>query len=314
MKENSTRMNIAEDTTRLVGRTPMVWIRRLSEGRKARIAAKLEYFNPMGSVKDRIGVAMIEDAEERGALKPGMTIVEASSGNTGIALAWAAAVKGYRCVITMPESMSVERRHVLRILGAELELTPAQEGMRGAVDRAEELGAQEGYFLPRQFANPANPAVHKDTTALEIWRDTAGQADVVVMGVGTGGTVTGVGQGLKKLNPDVRIIAVEPEESPVLSGGEAGPHKIQGLGAGFIPEVLDRRIIDEVMTVKSRDAMDTAMRAARDEGLFVGISSGAALHAALQVASRRDMAGRLVVVVLPDTGERYLSTWMANIM
>ena len=299
---------IHESILDLVGDTPLVRIPRLNTT-AADLLLKLEYYNPMSSVKDRIGLAMVEAAERDGLLQPGGEIIEPTSGNTGIALAFVAAAKGYRLTLTMPESMSRERRAVLRGLGAELVLTEAAKGMKGAIVRAQELLAERpGAFMPQQFANPANPEVHRRTTAEEIWRDTGGRVDALVVGVGTGGTVTGCSQVLKERNPDFRTIAVEPVESAVLSGGEPGPHKIQGIGAGFVPEVLDVDLIDEVVTVSNDEAMVTARRAAREEGLFVGISSGAALHAALQVGGRAEMAGKRIVVVIPSFGERYLSS------
>jgi len=299
---------IADDVTQLVGRTPLVRIRRLTEGCDAEVVAKLESFNPANSVKDRIGVAMIDAAERSGLIGPDSIIVEPTSGNTGIALAMVCAARGYRCAFVMPDTMSVERRAVLRAYGAELHLTPGAEGMNAAIAKAHELVASDPrYFLPQQFENPANPAIHRATTAEEIWADTDGAVDVVVCGVGTGGTLTGVGQVLKERKPSVRIVAVEPSGSPVLSGGAKGPHGIQGLGAGFIPEVLDTGVIDDVVQVGNDEALDFARRAAREEGLLVGISSGAALWAAREVALS-EHSGRLVVVVLPDFGERYLST------
>ncbi len=290
----------------LVGDTPLLRLNRLPAKGGAAVWAKLEMFNPMSSVKDRICLAMVEAAERDGQLKPGATIVEPTSGNTGIGLAMVSAVKGYRLVLTMPETMSMERRHLLKAFGAELVLTPGDAGMRGAVEKAEELSAKQGYFMPQQFKNPANPEVHRRTTVEEIWEATEGKIDAFVAGVGTGGTVTGVGQVLKKRKPDVLVVAVEPEASPILSGGKAGPHKIQGIGAGFVPDVLDRDVVDEVIKVSNNDAAATACRLTREEGLFVSISSGAATFAALEVA-RRLGDGKDVVVVLPDTGERYLS-------
>jgi len=299
---------IHESILDLVGDTPLVRIPRLNTT-AADLLLKLEYYNPMSSVKDRIGLAMVEAAERDGLLQPGGEIIEPTSGNTGIALAFVAAAKGYRLTLTMPESMSRERRAVLRGLGAELVLTEAAKGMKGAIARAQELLAERpGAFMPQQFTNPANPEVHRRTTAEEIWRDTGGRVDALIVGVGTGGTVTGCSQVLKERNPDFRTIAVEPVESAVLSGGEPGPHKIQGIGAGFVPEVLDMDLIDEVVTVSNDEAMVTARRAAREEGLFVGISSGAALHVALQVGGRAEMAGKRIVVVIPSFGERYLSS------
>ena len=299
---------IHESILDLVGGTPLVRIPRLNTT-AADLLLKLEYYNPMSSVKDRIGLAMIEAAERDGLLQPGGEIIEPTSGNTGIALAFVAAAKGYRLTLTMPESMSRERRAVLRGLGAELELTEAAKGMKGAIARAQELLAERpGAFMPQQFTNPANPEVHRRTTAEEIWRDTGGRVDALIVGVGTGGTVTGCSQVLKERNPDFRTIAVEPVHSPVLSGGEPGPHKIQGIGAGFVPEILDTDLIDEVVTVSNDESMVMARRAAREEGLFVGISSGAALHVALQVGGRAEMAGKRIVVVIPSFGERYLSS------
>ncbi len=303
-------MHIASDITRLVGHTPLVKINHMAEGLAAQVIAKLEFFNPAGSVKDRIGVAMVEYLERQGALTPGVsTIVEPTSGNTGIALAMVAAARGYRCVLTMPESMSLERRKVLRLLGAELVLTPAAEGMKGAAARAEQLvGEIEGAVMPQQFTNPANPAAHTTTTAEELWRDTDGRMDVLVAGVGTGGTLTGVGRVWKARKPEVRIVAVEPAASPVISGGEPGPHPIQGIGAGFIPANLEVELVDEVVKVAADDAFDTARRLAREEGILAGISSGAAAWAALKVAARPELAGKMVVFIVPSTSERYMST------
>ncbi len=299
---------IHESIIDLVGGTPLVRINHLTEG-AADLVAKLESFNPMASVKDRIGLAMIEAAEKDGRLKPGGEIIEPTSGNTGIALAFVAAAKGYKVTLVMPESMSLERRVVMRALGAELELTPAAEGLKGTIARARELVAERpDAFMPDQFANPANPEVHARTTAEEIWADTGGKVDVLVSGVGTGGTLTGVGRRLREKNPDLMIVAVEPEESPILSGGEPGPHKIQGIGAGFVPEILDTSLISEIITVSSDEAMEMARRAARQEGLFVGISSGAALTAGCRLAARPELASRRIVVVLPSFGERYLSS------
>jgi cysteine synthase A len=303
-------MKIASDVTRLIGNTPLVRINRMATGLPAQVAAKLEFFNPAHSVKDRIGVAMIEALERSGALVPGTSaIVEPTSGNTGIALAMVAAAKGYRCILTMPDSMSVERRRVLRLLGAELHLTPAAEGMKGAAARAEELLEQIPHaVMPQQFSHPANPEVHAATTARELWQDTDGMMAAFVAGVGTGGTLTGVGRVWKALKPDVRIVAVEPEDSPVISGGEPGSHKIQGIGAGFIPDNLDTSLIDEVVKVTNDEAFATARRMAREEGILAGISSGAACAAALRVASRPELEGELVVFVVPSTSERYIST------
>jgi cysteine synthase A len=303
-------MRIADDVTQLIGNTPLVRLNRLAEGVGADVVAKLEFFNPAHSVKDRIGVAMIDAAQEAGLIGPGTVVVEPTSGNTGIALAMVCAARGIPIVLTMPETMSVERRMLLKAYGAELVLTPGPEGMGGAIARAEELvkSDPQTYFMPQQFANPANPEIHRRTTAQEIWDDTDGRVDVVVSGVGTGGTITGVGQVLKQRKPEVQIVAVEPAASPVLSGGAKGPHPIQGIGAGFVPAVLDTEVYDEVVQVANEDALATARRAAREDGLLVGISSGAALWAALQVGSRPENAGRLVVVVIPSFGERYLST------
>ncbi len=302
-------MRIADDVTELVGNTPLVRLHRLTQGCAADVVAKLEFYNPAHSVKDRIGVAMIDAAEEAEAINPDTIILEPTSGNTGIALAFVCAARGYRCVLTMPESMSRERRMLLRAYGAELVLTPASEGMAGAIRTAEEMAAADPrYFIPQQFTNPANPEVHRRTTAEEIWRDTDGKADILVAGVGTGGTITGVGEALKARKSSFKCVAVEPEASPVLSGGPKGPHPIQGIGAGFVPEVLNTAIYDEIVRVKGDDAFVTARRMAREEGLLVGISSGAATWAAVEVARRRENAGKLIVVVIPDFGERYLST------
>ncbi|MCX5649022.1 MAG: cysteine synthase A [Planctomycetota bacterium] len=291
-----------------IGSTPLVRVNRIIHS-KAHVVAKLEFFNPLSSVKDRIGLAMIEAAERDGLVGPDTTIVEPTSGNTGIALAFVCAIKGYRLLLTMPESMSVERRKLLKMLGAELVLTPADKGMPGAIDAAKAiLKEDKNAFLPNQFENPANPEVHRRTTAEEIWRDTQGRVDVLVAGVGTGGTITGVADVLKKRKPSFRAVAVEPAASAVLSGGKAGPHAIQGIGAGFIPAVLKRELIDEVVTVENEEALDWARRAAREEGLLVGISSGAALAAADKIAAREEMAGKLIVVIIPSCGERYLST------
>lgn len=302
---------IFEDITKTIGNTPLVRLNKITAGAKAAVVAKLESFNPLSSVKDRIGVSMIEDGEKRGLLKKGSVIVEPTSGNTGIALAFAAAAKGYRLILTMPETMSVERRHLFRIFGAELVLTPGAEGMKGAINKAEELTASiPGAYMPQQFKNPANPEIHRRTTAEEIWNDTDGKVDILISGVGTGGTLTGVSEVIKKKKAGFKSIAVEPESSPVLSGGKAGPHKIQGIGAGFVPDVLNTKIIDEIIKVKDEDAGNTARRLAKEEGILAGISSGAAVCAALEVAKREESKGKLIVVVLPDTGERYLSTWL----
>jgi cysteine synthase A len=302
-------MKIANDVTELIGNTPLVRLRRVTEGAVAQVVAKLEFFNPAHSVKDRIGFSMIEAAEKAGLIGPETIIVEPTSGNTGIALAFVCAARGYRLVLTMPDTMSKERRMLLRAYGAELILTPGSEGMGGAIRRAEELAASDGrYFMPMQFKNPANPEIHRRTTAEEIWRDTEGQVDILVAGVGTGGTITGVGEVLKQRKPSVQVVAVEPDSSPVLSGGQKGPHPIQGIGAGFVPEVLNTKIYDEVVRVTGEDAFDIARRMATQEGLLVGISSGAATWAALQVARRPENAGKMVVVIIPSFGERYLST------
>ena len=302
---------IFHDITETVGHTPLVQLNKIANGAGATVLAKLESFNPLSSVKDRIGVAMIEDAKRRGTLKPDSVIIEPTSGNTGIALAFVAAAKGYRLILTMPETMSIERRQLLQVLGAELVLTPGTEGMKGAVRRAEELVAgTPNAVLLQQFTNPANPEIHRQTTAEEIWKDTDGKVDILVAGVGTGGTITGVAEVIKKRKKAFRAIAAEPDSSPVLSGGQPGPHKIQGIGAGFVPQVLNTAVIDEVIRVKDDDAGHTARKLAKLEGILVGISSGAACWAALEVAKRPENKGRLIVVVLPDTGERYLSTWL----
>ena len=303
-------MKIADDITQLIGGTPLVGLRHVTDGAGARVVAKLEYFNPGGSVKDRIGVSMIDAAEQAGLISAGTTtIVEPTSGNTGIALAMVCAARGYRCIFTMPETMSEERRMLLRGYGAELVLTPGPDGMGGAIAKATEIAKGDGdFFIPQQFENAANPAIHAATTAEEIWADTDGQVDIFVAGVGTGGTITGVGHVLKERKPDVQIIAVEPAASPVLEGGAKGPHPIQGIGAGFVPPILDTSVYDEVIGVENQDAFDVAHRMAHEEGLLVGISSGAATWAAVQVAQRPENAGKLVVVVIPSFGERYLST------
>jgi cysteine synthase len=299
---------IYDDVTQLIGNTPLVRLNRITDGAPARVVAKLEFYNPASSVKDRIGVSMIDAAEVAGELKPGGTIVEATSGNTGIALAMVGAARGYRVVLTMPESMNKERRALLRAYGAELVLTPAAEGMKGAVARAEQIGRDEGAVLVRQFENPANVEIHRRTTAEEIWNDTDGQIDALVAGIGTGGTITGVGQVLRPRKPDLKIFAVEPAASPILNGGQAAPHPIMGIGANFVPAILDRNIYDEVLDAPTEAAVDYARRAAKEEGLLVGISSGAAIWAAVQVANRPEFAGKLIVVVIPSFGERYLST------
>ena len=303
--------NIFQDITRTVGRTPLVRMAVLAPAGGARVLAKAEYFNPMSSVKDRVGAAIIEDAEKRGLIKKGSLIIEPTSGNTGVALAFICAARGYKLVLTMPDTMSAERRQILRILGAELVLTEGAKGMKGAVEKAAELqAAAPGSIMAGQFTNPANPEIHRRTTAEEIWADSGGEVDYFVAGVGTGGTITGVGEVLKARRPGVKVIAVEPSASPVLSGGKPGPHKIQGIGAGFVPQVLNRSVIDEVIQISNEDAGETARRLAREEGVFAGISGGAAMHAALSVAARPEAAGKTVITVLPDTGERYLSTWL----
>ena len=302
-------MRIAENVTELIGNTPLVRLNRVTEGVVAEVVAKLEFFNPALSVKDRIGVAMIDAAEQAGLIKKDTIILEPTSGNTGIALAFVCAARGYRCAFVMPETMSKERRALLRAYGAELILTPGPEGMNGAIRKAQELAASDPrYLIPQQFENPANPAIHRRTTAEEIWRDTDGKIDIFVAGIGTGGTITGVGEVLKERNPNLRVVAVEPDASPFLSRGEKGPHPIQGIGAGFAPAILNQSIYDEVIAVKGDDAFDTARRMAREEGLLVGISSGAATWAALQVAKRPENAGKRIVVIIPSFGERYLST------
>ncbi|WP_312199900.1 cysteine synthase A [Anaerospora hongkongensis] len=302
---------IAQNLTDLIGNTPLLEVRNYNAEEKleAKLVAKLEYFNPLSSVKDRIGYAMIKDAEDRGVINKDTVIIEPTSGNTGIALAFVAAARGYKLILTMPDTMSVERRNLLKALGAELVLTPGAEGMKGAIRKAEELAASTANsYLPQQFNNPANPEIHRKTTAEEIWRDTDGKVDVFVAGVGTGGTVTGVGEVLKRYNPNVKIVAVEPADSPVLSGGNPGPHKIQGIGAGFVPQVINTAIIDEIFKVKNEEAFTAARNLAKREGLLVGISSGAAAFAATEIAKRPENKGKTIVVLLPDTGERYLST------
>ncbi len=302
-------MRIANDVTELVGNTPLVRLRRLVAGCKADVVAKLEFYSPAHSVKDRIGVSMLDAAEKAGKIKPDTIILEPTSGNTGIGLAFACAARGYKLVLTMPDTMSKERRMILRAYGAEVILTPGSEGMPGCLKRTEDLAASDPrYFIPQQFKNPANPEIHRKTTAEEIWRDTDGKADILVAGIGTGGTITGVGEVIKARKPAFSCVAVEPDASPVLSGGQRGPHPIQGIGAGFIPEVLNTKIYDEIIRVKNDDALAMARRAAREEGLLVGISSGAALWAAVEVARRSESAGKLIVVIIPDFGERYLST------
>jgi cysteine synthase len=302
---------IARDCSELIGNTPLVRLNRVTDGAKAEVVAKLEFFNPASSVKDRTGVAMIADAEAKGLIKKDTVIIEPTSGNTGIALAFVCAARGYKLVLTMPETMSLERRQLLSIFGAELILTPGAEGMMGAIKKAEQLAAENSnYYMPQQFKNPANPEIHRLTTADEIWRDTQGRADILVSGVGTGGTISGIAEALKARKPGFKAIAVEPEGSPVLSQGKAGSHKIQGIGAGFVPDILRRDLIDEIITVSNEDAGITARRLAREEGILAGISSGAAAWAAVKVAQRPENKGKLIVVILPDTGERYLSTWL----
>ncbi len=302
---------IFDDVTKAIGNTPLVRINRMAQGLKAKVVAKLEKSNPLSSVKDRVGLAMIEAAERAGIIDKNSVIIEPTSGNTGIALAYVCAVKGYRLILTMPETMSLERRALLRIFGAELVLTEGSKGIKGAIEKAEELAKEhKSTFIPQQFKNAANLEIHKTMTAQEIWNDTDGGIDIFVAGVGTGGTITGVSKTIKQKKQTIKSIAVEPKDSPVLSGGKPGPHKIQGIGAGFVPDILQRDLIDEIIQVSNDDAGATARRAAREEGLLVGISSGAALWAALEVAKRPESAGKLIVTVLPDTGERYLSTWL----
>ena len=301
-------MKVHSDITRIVGNTPLVRINRIMDGAEAQVFAKLEFYNPTSTIKDRIGIAMIDAAEKSGELKPGGTIVEATSGNTGIALAMVGAARGYKVILTMPDSMSKERRALLRAFGAELVLTPAAEGMRGAVAKAEELGTGAGAVLVRQFENAANPEIHRHTTAQEIWNDTDGQVAALVAGIGTGGTITGVGQVLKEKNPDIKVFAVEPAASPILNGGKPGGHPIQGIGPNFVPNILDTKIYDEVLDASNEDALLYARRAAKEEGVLVGISSGAALWGASQIAKRPEFAGKIIVVIIPSFGERYLST------
>ena len=302
-------MNIAKDMTELIGKTPLVWLNRIGQECKAKIAGKLEFYNPTSNVKDRIGVSMVLDAERQGKLKPGMTIVEPTSGNTGIALAWVAAARGYKLILTMPESMTTERRKILELFGAKLVLTPAEGGMTGAIDKANEIIKEtNGAFMPQQFENPANPQIHRETTAEEVWKDTDGMVDIFVAGVGTGGTITGVGEVLKARKHSVKIVAVEPSASPVLSGGRPCPHMIQGIGAGFVPDVLNMKVVDEIVQIGNKESFNMAKSLAKEEGILSGISSGAAVAAAVKIARRKANADKLVVVVLPDTGERYVST------
>ncbi|MCX5692654.1 MAG: cysteine synthase A [Candidatus Omnitrophica bacterium] len=302
---------IYNDITELIGNTPLLRLNKIAKGIDAEILAKLEFFNPAASVKDRIGFSMIKDAEEKGVLKPGGTIIEPTSGNTGIALAFIAATRGYKLIITMPETMSIERRQILKLFGAEIVLTQGEKGMRGAIEKAEELTKNtKGAFMPQQFKNPANPKAHRETTAEEIWQDTDGKVDIFVSGIGTGGTLTGVGQVIKKRKLGFKIVAVEPFDSPVLSGGKPGPHKIQGIGAGFVPDILERGLIDEIFKVKNEEAIETARRLAREEGIMAGISSGANVFAAFEIAKRPENKNKMIVTVICDTGERYLSTDM----
>jgi cysteine synthase A len=308
--ERVIRPKISKNIIETIGNTPLVKLEKITEGLKATVLAKLEFFNPLSSVKDRVAFSMVEAAEKEGKLQKGMTIVEPTSGNTGIGLAFIAMAKGYKLILTMPETMSIERQKLLRALGALVILTKGNLGMGGAIEKAEEIAKEKNCFLPNQFANPANPETHRRTTAVEIYSDTDGAIDILVAGVGTGGTITGVGEVIKTLKPSLKVVAVEPADSPVLSGGKAGPHKIQGIGAGFIPPILNREIIDEVIAVKDEDAGKMARRMAKEEGILVGISSGAAIKASIEVASRKENEGKMIVVIIPDCGERYLSTWL----
>lgn len=302
---------IFDDITKTIGNTPLVRIGRMNPSKDVELLAKVESFNPLSSIKDRLGLALIEAAERDGLIREGTTIIEPTSGNTGIALAFICASRGYRLILTMPETMSIERRKLLQILGAEVVLTDGTRGMNGAIAKAEELARDmPGSYIPQQFSNPANPDVHRRTTAVEIWNDTGGAVDIVIGGVGTGGTITGIGEALKQKKPGVKIVAVEPADSPVLSGGEPGPHRIQGIGAGFVPAVYNGRVVDEIIQVTDTDAGEAARRLAKQEGILIGISGGAALYAALKVSGRKDSAGKTIVVILPDSGERYLSTWL----
>ncbi len=311
MSERYRCPKIADNITQTIGNTPLVRIRKLNTVSNVTILAKVEFFNPMSSIKDRIGLAMIQDAEEKGLLKPGMTIIEPTSGNTGIALALIAAAKGYHIILTMPDTMSFERRKLLKALGADLLLTPGTEGMRGAITRAEELiQCNPNYYMPNQFKNPANPAIHRKTTGVEIWEDTEGSVDIVVAGIGTGGTITGIAECIKPLKPSFKAIGIEPKDSPVLSGGRPGPHKLQGIGAGFVPDVLNRSLVDEIITASAEDAGRIARQMAKEEGILCGISAGASVWAALQVAQRPENQGKTIVVIIPSCGERYLSTWL----
>jgi len=305
---------IYNDITETIGNTPLVRLDNIAKDIDAEILGKLESFNPGGSVKDRIGLSMIQDAEEKGILKPGGVIIEPTSGNTGIGLAFVAARRGYKLIITMPDTMSIERRKVLQLFGAEIVLTPGEKGMKGAIEKAEEIAkSTKGAFMPQQFKNPANPKIHRETTAQEIWNDTDGKVDILVSGVGTGGTLTGIAQAIKKKKKSFLVVAVEPFDSPVLSGGSAGPHKIQGIGAGFVPDILDATLIDEIIKVKNEDALSIARALTKQEGILAGISSGAALYAALEIAKRPENKGKVIVVILPDTGERYISTDLYNL-